>query len=118
MLHQEADGIAALAATKTLVNLLGRRHREGGGLLVVKRAQTQVAGTPFFQFYKLADNINNIDATEYLLYGILTYQCFIDINVVVNGEDNKTGIVVTLLCSIVSFIWYLIYNLLAFPGTQ
>ena len=107
MLHDEADGIAAFATTKTFINLFAWRYRKRRGFFIVKRAQAQVAGTPFFQFYKLADNINNIDATEYLLYGILTYQCFIDINVVVNGEDNKTGMVVTLLCSVVSFIMVL-----------
>ena len=40
----------------------------------MKRTQAKVAGAPFFQFYKLSDYINDIDAAKYLLYGILTYQ--------------------------------------------
>lgn len=46
----------------------------------MKRTEAKIAGASFFQFYKLTNNINNIDAAEYLLYGILTYQCAIVID--------------------------------------
>jgi len=37
----------------------------------VERAQAKITGAPFFQFYELANHIKDIDAAEYLLYGIL-----------------------------------------------
>lgn len=36
----------------------------------MKRAESQVIGTSFFQFHKTADDIDNIDSAKYLLYGI------------------------------------------------
>ena len=36
----------------------------------MKRAKAEVIGAPFFQFYKLAHHIDNIDAVSDLLYGI------------------------------------------------
>lgn len=73
MLHQKADGIAAFATTKTFINFFGRRNRERRSPFVMKRAETKVISASFFQFHKAADHINNIDATENLLYGILRY---------------------------------------------
>ena len=75
MLHNEADGIAAFATTKTFINFLTRRYGKRRSFFIVKRTKAKVAGTSFFQFYKLANDVHNIDATEDLLYGILTYQC-------------------------------------------
>ena len=74
MLHDEADSVAAFAATETLIDFFGGRNGKGWRLFIMKRTQAEVAGAPFFQFYKLSDYINDIDAAQYLLYGILTYQ--------------------------------------------
>ena len=40
----------------------------------MKRAEAKIISTPFFQFYKTPDDINDVDATEDLLYGILRDQ--------------------------------------------
>jgi hypothetical protein len=37
----------------------------------MKRAETDIIGSSFFQFYKAADHIDDIDASKYLLYGAL-----------------------------------------------
>ena len=68
MLHQEADGITAFAAAETLVNFLGWRNREGGRPFIMKRTIAQVVGAPFLQFYKLPNDINDINAVLNLFY--------------------------------------------------
>ena len=70
MLHHEADGIPALAAPETLVDFLGRRYREGGGLLIMERTKTQEVSTPFLQLHELTNHVQDVQATEDLLYGI------------------------------------------------
>jgi hypothetical protein len=40
----------------------------------MERAEAQVIGTPFFKFDEGTHNFHNINAAEYLLYGILCYQ--------------------------------------------
>ena len=37
----------------------------------MKRAEAEVIGAAFFQFYKTTDHIDNINAAQYLLYGVL-----------------------------------------------
>jgi len=74
VLHQEADGIAAFAASETFVDLLGRRDGKRRGLFVMKGAEAQVVDPPFFQFYKFPYDFNDVNAGEDLLYGLLTYQ--------------------------------------------
>ena len=74
MLHDEADGISALTATKAFIDLLTWRHSERRSFFIVERAKAKVAGAAFFQLDKLTYHINNINAAEYLLYGILAYQ--------------------------------------------
>jgi len=69
MLHHEADGISAAAATKTFVNLFGRRNGKRRSLFVMKRTETKIISAPFFKLYKTADHINNIEAAQNLLYG-------------------------------------------------
>jgi hypothetical protein len=74
MLHDKGDGVAAFAATKTLVDLLCRRHGKGWGLLVVKRAKTQVIGPTPFQFNECTYYIQHVNAGLYFLYGRLSDQ--------------------------------------------
>ena len=40
----------------------------------MERAQAQVIGTPFLEFYIGTYDVNNINATLYLLYGMLADQ--------------------------------------------
>ena len=37
----------------------------------MKRAETKIIGPPFFKLDKAPDNINDVQAAKYLLYGIL-----------------------------------------------
>src|SRR5687767_15992037 len=74
MLHQEADGIAAAAATKTFIDLLGGGNGKRRSFFVVKRTESQVIGASFLQFYKAAHDIDDIYTAEYLLYGLLRDQ--------------------------------------------
>ena len=71
MLHQKADAIAAPTASKALVDFFCRRNCEGGCLFIVKRAEAEVINATLFQFYKTADNVNNVYSAKYLLYGSL-----------------------------------------------
>lgn len=73
MLHQEPDGIAASAATKTFIDLLGGRDGKGRCLFVVERAKTQVVNPSFLELYKAANDIDNVDTALDLLYGLLRY---------------------------------------------
>ena len=40
----------------------------------MKRALSQVVGPPFFQAYEAADNLDDVDPGEDLLYGLLANQ--------------------------------------------
>ena len=37
----------------------------------MKRAQAKVIGSPFLKFYKGTHDLHDIDAAQYLLYGVL-----------------------------------------------
>ena len=41
----------------------------------MKRAEAKIIGSPFFQFYKAADNVNDIKTAKNLLYGALGDHC-------------------------------------------
>ena len=71
MLHEETDGVATAAAAEALVDLFGRRYREGRGLLIVERAEAKVVGAPFLELDEAADDLDDVDAAEDLLYGVL-----------------------------------------------
>jgi hypothetical protein len=73
MLHDEADGIAAGAATKALIDLFAGRNGERRGLFVMERAQAEIVSASFLQFHEGAHYFHNIDAAEDLLYGVLRY---------------------------------------------
>jgi hypothetical protein len=70
MLHEKTDGIAAAPATKTFINFLCRGNRKRGCLFIMKRTEAQVISASFFQFYKPADDLCNVDPAQYLLYGL------------------------------------------------
>ena len=74
MLHDEIDGISGFATAKALIDFLGRRYGEGRSFLIVKRAIAEIVGPSLFQFHKCADDIDNINAALYLLYGLLANQ--------------------------------------------
>ena len=60
LLHQKADGITVFAAAKTVIELLGGAHAEGGGFLAMKWAQTHEIGTAFFQLDMSAHNVHHV----------------------------------------------------------
>ena len=64
VIHHEADGIAASAATKAVVELALWVHREGGGFLVVERAAGAVVFACFFKLYAAIDDFNDIEAIQ------------------------------------------------------
>ena len=70
MLHEEADGIAASAASKTFIYFFGGGNRKGGCFFVMKRAEPQVVCPSFFQLYKPANDLCDVDAAQNLLYGL------------------------------------------------
>jgi hypothetical protein len=71
VLHQEADGISTAPASKTFIYFFCRRYRERRRFFIVKRAESEIVGTPFFQLHKTADDFRDINAAENLLYGLL-----------------------------------------------
>jgi hypothetical protein len=71
MLHQKTDGIAASSATKTFIDLFGGGHGKRWSFFIMKGTEAKVIGASFFQSYKIANNVYNIKAAKYLLYGIL-----------------------------------------------
>lgn len=74
MFHQKSDGITAFSTTEAFVNLFRRRYSKRRCFFVVKRANTEVIGSSFFEFYKGADDFNDIDPALNLLYGMLRNQ--------------------------------------------
>jgi hypothetical protein len=72
MLHNEADGIAAAAATKAFIDLLGGRNGEGGRFFAMERTKPQIVSASFLQLYKTADDLNNVYPAEDLLYRLLS----------------------------------------------
>lgn len=62
MVHQEADGIAILAATKTMEKLFGGADCKAGGFLAMKWAQTHEIGAAFFELDIAADHLHDINA--------------------------------------------------------
>ena len=50
VLHQEADGVAVLAAAEAVVELLGRADAEGGRFFAVEGAQPHEIGAAFFSW--------------------------------------------------------------------
>ena len=71
MLHQEADAVATAAASKALIDFFRRRNGEGWCFFIVKWAEAKVIDPPLFQCYKTANDVNDINAAKYLLYGSL-----------------------------------------------
>jgi len=73
MLHEEFDGVSAGTATEAFIDLFAGCDSKGRALFVVKRTETKVVGTSFFQFNEIADDLYNVNAGKNLLYGLLGY---------------------------------------------
>ena len=71
MFHQEADRIPAAATTEAFVNFFSRGDRERRSFLVMKWTEAKVIGSPFFQFNKSSDNVDDVNPAKDLLYGLL-----------------------------------------------
>jgi hypothetical protein len=71
MVHEKADGIAAFAAAKAFVDFLNGRNGERRRFFIVKRAKAQVVNAPLLELNKSANDLYDINAALYLLYGLL-----------------------------------------------
>jgi len=69
MLHDEADRIAAAAASEALIDLFSGRNGEGRGLFIMKRAKSEIIRASFLEFHETAHDVDNIEPSLYLLYG-------------------------------------------------
>ena len=67
MFHQEADGIAVLAAAEAMKKLLGRADREGWRVFPMERAQPHEVGAAFFELHVAPDDFDNVDASDQFL---------------------------------------------------
>jgi hypothetical protein len=74
MLDEKADGIATSSATKAFVELLRLGYGEGRSLFIMERAKSQMAIASAFQLDELSHDIDDIDAVQYFLYGVLCDQ--------------------------------------------
>ena len=64
VVHEKAEGIAARAAAKAVVELLVGADAERGGLFFVERAAGGVILAGFFQLHARADNIDDVGAVQ------------------------------------------------------
>ena len=67
VLHQELDRAAVRAATKAVIELLGRAHRERGRALVMERATRTPVAASFFHHHALPDHVDDIDASQQVI---------------------------------------------------
>lgn len=125
MLHQKADRISAFTATKAFIYFLCRRNSERGCPFIMEWTKTKVIGPPFFQFYKTANRIDNINTAENLLYSILgnqninigatniakTFEVLLNIKLL-NPKYQSLNL---MAIPIKNLSWYLIF--MNFPGS-
>ena len=64
MVHQEADGIAVLTATKTMKKLFCGADCKTGRFFTVEWAEAHEIGAAFFELDIATHNLHNIDAGE------------------------------------------------------
>jgi hypothetical protein len=62
VVHNKANGIAACAAAKAVIELFVRVYAERGGFFVVKRAARAVILAGFLERNAAVDNVNNVDS--------------------------------------------------------
>ena len=67
VLHQEANGIAILATTEAMEELLGGTDREGGRFLSVEGAQAHEVGATLLELDVLAHHLDHVDTVEQFL---------------------------------------------------
>ena len=69
VLHDEMERVAALAATETLADVLGRRHAERCRLFAVERTSAHITGAGAFQFKAVwPQNVQNVQIMDGLNY--------------------------------------------------
>lgn len=67
--HDEIDRTASLSAAEAFAYPLGLAHRETWGALIVKGAQTYVAGASALEMHKVAHHLHNVGGVKDALYG-------------------------------------------------
>ena len=73
VLHQEVDGCATLTTREALTYLLGWRHHERRGLIIVEWAQSFVVDARFSERHKLTHHIHNVRGIQNLVYRLSVY---------------------------------------------
>ena len=73
MLHDEVDGVAALAAGEALAEALGGRDVERGRLVVVEGAEAHVVDAALAQGHEVRHDVVNLRRVQYPVYGGLVY---------------------------------------------
>ena len=69
MLHDEVDGVSALAAAEALEDALGGRDGEGGCLLVMERTEAQIVDSSSLQRNELRNNVHYLRSVKDPFYG-------------------------------------------------
>ena len=75
VLHDERDGISALAASKTMTGVSGWRHHERRGFLVVERTQALIVCATLLERHKLRHYLYDIGGVLDSLYGLSVNHC-------------------------------------------
>ena len=73
VLHQDVDGLAALAARKALAYLAGGRNHEGRRFVVVKRTQALVVHARLAKGHELTHHVNDIGGVHNAVYCSTVY---------------------------------------------
>jgi hypothetical protein len=63
-IHKEADGVAACATAKAVIELFLGLYAEGWGFFLMERAAGAVVLALFLQAYSFIDDIDNISAMQ------------------------------------------------------
>jgi len=71
MLHDEVNGIAALAAAKAFEDALGGGYGEGRCFLVMEGAETDIVDPPFPERDEFLHDIFDVCSVKYLFYSVM-----------------------------------------------
>ena len=74
MLHHESDCISPLSTAEVLKNALAWNYKKGRCFFVVERTQRLVILTRSLERNKIADYIDNVEASFDFIYGFATDQ--------------------------------------------
>ena len=88
-LHDEPDGISALAAAEALEYAFARRHGERACTFGVERTETNQVSTAAFERHVVLHHLFNLGGAENLIYGLRRDHKFL----LVLGSTTQTNVV-------------------------